>query len=284
MYVVTLQDGPLSPEEVGGKAASLTYLIHHQVAVPPGFVVTTHAHQAYWQDGGASGPMPDDLAEEVRQALSAFAPTTRFAVRSSATFEDLASASFAGQYDTVLDVGAEEVMPAIFRCWASAANHHAHSYAAQHGLSLEQSSMGVIVQALVPAETAGVSFSLHPVTGADEVVINAAYGLGESVVSGMVTPDTFIVDKATSRIESLLGDKEAMLRPRPEGGTEEVETSEELRTRFCLSDRDVIRVHQLTLALERLAGYPVDVEWAIADDSLYCLQMRPIALKGVMHA
>lgn len=284
MYVVTLQDGPLSPEEVGGKAASLMYLIHHHVAVPPGFVVTTNAHQAYLQDGEASQVIQGDLTQEIRQALSAFRPSTRFAVRSSATFEDLALASFAGQYDTVLDVGVEAIMPAIVRCWASASNHHAHSYAAQHGLSLEQSSMGVIVQALVPAETAGVSFSLHPVTGADQVVINASYGLGESVVSGTVTPDTFIVDKATSRIDPLLGDKEATLRPRPGGGTEEVETSEDLRTRFCLSDRDVMRVHQLTLTLERLAGYPVDVEWAIAENNLYCLQMRPIALKGVIHA
>jgi len=296
MYTTTLQDGPLDRAEVGGKAASLSYLIHHGVPVPPGFVVTTKAHQDYLQalrhdqmerppgDGPIPGPLPEAIGHQIRQGLAQFLPDTRFAVRSSAVFEDLAEASFAGQYDTLLDLGHPQVIAGIQHCWSSAANLHAQTYAQARGMAIEDSYMGVIVQSLVAAETAGVSFSIHPVSGGDQVVINAAYGLGEGVVSGLVTPDTYVIDKTTNHVDQMLGDKECLIRSTPAGGTETVETPASLRSRFSLTGAEVRAVHQLTVLLERLAGYPVDVEWAIARGTLYCLQMRPISLSGGVKA
>jgi phosphoenolpyruvate synthase/pyruvate phosphate dikinase len=280
MFVIRLQEGPLKVADVGGKAASLAYLLQHEITVPPGFVLTTRAHEEYLrsQKPAASPTIPPSIQEAVAVHLGAFDPATRFAVRSSAVFEDMADASFAGQYDTLLDITAEEVYSAIVHCWQSASNAHARSYAAQHGLAIDQGRMGVIVQALVPAEKSGVSFSLHPVTGADQVVINATYGLGEAVVSGIVTPDTFVVDKDTEHVEALLGDKECLVRPTHSGGTEVVDTPLPLRQAFALNADEISAVHRMTVALERIAGFAVDVEWAIASQVLYCLQMRPVVV------
>ena len=158
------------------------------------------------------------------------------------------------------------------------ATTHAQSYAARQGISSHKHLMGVVVQALIQADVAGVSFSIHPVTGANTVVINASYGLGEAVVSGMVTPDAFEVDKGTATIRKMLGSKECQIRLSPEGGTQMQDTPQTLRGIFSLSDAQVLAIAQLTNHLEELAECPVDVEWAIENDSLYCLQMRPITL------
>ncbi len=296
MYIAELHQGPLEVAEVGGKAAALSYLLHHGVRVPPGFVLSTRAHREFLEtfsfDLAKSDSdremtdrvLPDAISAQVSQALARFPLSTRFAVRSSAMFEDLAEASFAGQYDTVLDVGHHQVLSAILHCWSSLANQHAHAYARKKGLAIDHGHMGVIVQALVPADTAGVSFSLNPVTGAEQVVINSAYGLGESVVSGIVTPDTYLIDKKTDQIQQILGEKECMVRPASEGGTKTLDTPEWMRSRFSLSADQVNAVYRLTLLLENLAGFPVDIEWAFEEQHLYCLQMRPIALKGVIRA
>lgn len=284
MYIVRLQDGVLDASKVGGKAASLAHVIQHGVTVPPGFVVTTQAHREHLESraAGAAAIAPD-VGDQIAEALSRFPDDGRFAVRSSAVFEDLTDASFAGQYDTLLDVPKRDVIDAVRSCWTSAANPHAHRYAKERGIRIDQGHMAVIVQALVAAEVSGVSFSLHPVTGADQVVINAAYGLGEAVVSGIVTPDTYVVDKTSHQIERMLGDKECMVVPREGGGTQTVDTPAAWQRRFSLDAGQVEAVHRLTLVLEGIAGYPVDIEWAFAEQTLYCLQMRPVAHQGVMH-
>ena len=297
MYTIPLTSGPMSIDLVGTKAASLATLLSHGIKVPPGFVVNTIAHRRFLavnhldanpvpQEAIRAAVWPTDLSREIRSCLDHFSPDTRWAVRSSGTLEDLAEASFAGQYDTFLDVSSDEVLPRIQDCWASLASAHAQSYARDHGFSVQDTAMGVIVQMLVNADAAGVSFSRHPVTGHDSIVINAAYGLGEAVVSGMVTPDSFEVDKETHAIASQLGFKESQVVLAPQGGTAVVETPLDQQNSFCLNKAQVIEIADVTHRLEILAGFPVDVEWAFDKGTLYCLQMRPITLipSGGMHS
>lgn len=278
MFTVMLSGGRHPVTLVGGKAAQLSDLLSEGVEVPPGFVVTTESHRAFLaRPEPRRDELPAAVAEAIDGHLAAFPPDVRFAVRSSAILEDLTDASFAGQYETFLDVPQGSVKDAVLGCWASALTSHARQYARGRGLVLDQGLMGVLVQRLVPADVAGVAFSIHPVTRQAQVVVNAAYGLGEGVVSGFVTPDAFEIDKATGQILTrFLGLKEVMIRPRSQGGTETIDTLEELASRFCLSDQDVARISSLTIQLERLKGVPVDIEWAIADGALYCLQMRAI--------
>lgn len=298
MYTIPLSPTSLTVEAVGTKAASLGTLLSHSVRVPPGFIVSTAAHRRFLEANtieGSPGLMhdvnrdwswPPDLVAEITHHLEQYPAHTRWAVRSSGVLEDLADASFAGQYDTFLDVPKEALLDRIRDCWSSLANAHAEFYAREHGLSLTDTTMAVIVQTLVNADVAGVSFSRHPVTGSDSVVINAAYGLGESVVSGMVTPDSFEVDKLTQSITSQLGFKECQVRRSPGGGTEVIETSPDQQNAYCLKAHHVLEIASVTHRLETLAGHPVDVEWALHNDTLYCLQMRPITRKtvGGMHS
>lgn len=286
MYTIALSANPLSIDGVGTKAASLATLLTHGIMVPPGFVVTTAAHRRFLEanavpNGGCDVDKtvwPAELADEIEMHLAHYPPSTRWAVRSSGTVEDLAEASFAGQYDTFLDVPRDKVLSRIRDCWASLSSPHAASYAQERGLSLQDTLMGVIVQTLVAADVAGVSFSRHPVTGDDSVVINAAYGLGEAVVSGVVTPDSFEVNKATKGIVSYLGFKESQIRLAKAGGTELIETPPEQQDVYCIGPDQVLEISAITERLETLVGYPVDVEWALQAGTLYCLQMRPITL------
>lgn len=292
MYTIALDRGPLNANEVGTKAKSLEVLLSWGFPVPKGFVVTTAAHRRFLEansiDFGAEsaaqaierGTFPDDVADAVLNAVQALSPEYRLAVRSSGIFEDMMDASFAGQYDTMLDISFEALLPTVRRCWASAASVHARSYAASRGIPLNSSGMGVIVQSLINATVSGVSFSVHPVTGAECVVINASYGLGESVVSGLVTPDSFEIDKGTQTVTKTLGYKECLVRPARGGGIEVVDTPQGLRGSFSIQDDEIKQIHDMTCRLEALSGFPVDIEWAIEKGRLYCLQMRPITVQG----
>ncbi|PSR23655.1 MAG: hypothetical protein C7B45_02495 [Sulfobacillus acidophilus] len=278
MYIASLTQTNLTRQQVGAKAASLARMVQCGMHVPPGFVVTTAAHQAFLAD--ANPTMPQAVRRAIEESLAQFPPTVRFAVRSSGVMEDLEHASFAGQYDTVLDVAHSDVLAAVQQCWASADTETAQVYARQRGVALTDQAMGVIVQRLVEAQVAGVSFSRHPVTGAHQVVINASYGLGESVVSGLVTPDLFEVDPITGQVTSVLGFKEHLVRRSPRGGTEQIDTPAELASQFCLQADQVQEIARLTTALETYCGFPVDWEWALADNIVYCLQVRPITSVG----
>lgn len=286
MYTVRLGQLPDSDEVVGMKAASLMRLAAQQdILVPDGFVLTTAAHQAFLTATRAPDEpptLPLTVGWAVDQALASFSPGVQFAVRSSGTMEDLAHASFAGQYETVLGVLANQVAEAIIQCWMSASTDLASQYAADRGLAFNTPLMGVIVQEMVCAEVAGVSFSIHPVTGSKTIVINASYGLGEAVVSGLVTPDSFEINRLTSEVRSLLGPKEYQILPSPTGRTYTTPTPADLSERFCLSERDIRDIVVLTETLEAHVGQPVDVEWAMAEGRLYCLQVRPITTSAAI--
>ena len=198
------------------------------------------------------------------------------AVRSSAVDEDGAGASFAGQHDTFLNVvGAEAVADAIARCRASVRSERALAYRSSQGLDAA-GSIAVLVQQLVPADVAAVVFSVDPRTGSDDVVINASWGLGESIVGGTSTPDVYTVRRDGRAIRSrTLGAKERMT-VRHADGTREVRVPRILRERLALDDASVRAAAELALALEAETGAPVDVECAFRAGALYLLQCRPV--------
>jgi phosphoenolpyruvate synthase/pyruvate phosphate dikinase len=259
---------------VGGKAATLSRLARMYHRVPDGFslpvTVMDEAH-------------PLDLRNEITAAISDLMachglPDFIAAVRSSAVDEDGTTASFAGQHETYLNiVGADAILQAVTRCWDSARSERALLYRRQQGLSIKHVQTAVLVQQLVPADVSAVVFSANPISGnRDEVVINASWGLGESIVGGTVTPDTFIVRKSDLAITSrVVADKQHMTVSAP-GGTREVEVPRFLRNQSSLADEQAIKMAQLALTLETTMENLVDVECAFASGELYLLQCRPI--------
>ncbi len=261
---------------VGGKAGALS-LLASDYRVPPGFVLTTSAHERATREGVACVLA---LVEEAYPMLAEAAGSgdTAVAVRSSAVDEDSAGASFAGQHETYLNVsGAEAVAHAVVACFESALEEHALEYRRQQGLGVDDVRVAVLVQELVPADVSAVAFSANPVSGArDEVVINASWGLGESIVGGTVTPDTYVVRKTDLSITARwIGEKETMTVP-VEGGTREIEVPSQLREQPALADDQLRELARLALALEQQAGAAVDIESAFHGDRLYLLQSRPI--------
>lgn len=259
---------------VGGKAANLSRLARMYHRVPDGFslpvTVMDEAH-------------PLDLRDEITAAISDLMNCHRLpdfiaAVRSSAVDEDGATASFAGQHETYLNiVGADAIIQAVTRCWESAHSEHALDYRRQQGLSIDRPQLAVLVQQLVIADVAAVVFSANPITGnRDEVVINASWGLGESIVGGTVTPDTFIVRKSDLAVTSRVITEKQRMTVSTTGGTHEVDVPRFLRSTSSLNDEQVIEMAQLALTLETTMEHPVDVECAYADGELFLLQCRPI--------
>jgi pyruvate,water dikinase len=260
------------PARSGGKAASLSRLAASR-RVPPGFVVTL------------AGPSLDrGLRRAVAAAyrrLGAVAGVADppVAVRSSAIDEDGAGASFAGQHDTYLGVsGVDQVWWAIARCASSFAGDRALAYRRRAGLAAPPGRAAVLVQLLVPADASGVVFSANPVTGArDEIVVNAAFGLGESVVSGTVTPDAIVVGRHDLAVrDHAVADKRAMTVAVPGGGTREVPVPGCLRTRPAVDAAQARAAARLAADLERETGGPVDIEVAWVGSDLFLLQCRPI--------
>jgi pyruvate, water dikinase len=267
------------PAQVGGKAAHLSRLAadYH---VPSGFCLTA---SAFDPDHSADAPLPTVLAAALAAAYDALArragfPDVPVAVRSSALDEDGDLASFAGQHETELNlVGVDAVLGAIVRCWASGRNERALAYRKQQGLDTKDVRLAVLVQQLVMADTSAVVFSANPISGnRDEVVVTASWGLGESVVSGTVTPDTWVVRKADLTVkEERIGAKERMTVA-VTGGTQEVTVPRLLRERACLSRDQVAELAKLAVELEEKMGRSVDIETAYAREELFLLQCRPI--------
>ena len=198
------------------------------------------------------------------------------AVRSSATAEDMAAASMAGQYETFLDiVGEDALVDAVCRCWASLDSPRIRTYLSEHGIDPARVAMAVVVQRLVTADVAGVLFTANPQTGTlEEMLVEASWGLGESVVSGRVQPDVLRLEHETGRVlAATIADKRVHLS----AGAHEERLVEESRRRMpCLRGRDVHRLWQVGRSVAEHFGSPQDIEWAIHDGELYLLQSRPI--------
>ena len=302
---------------MGGKCASLARMIQAGVAVPAGFAVLTDAYAEFLTAPGlraslaaiidsidvdnvadeaqkaaavremiCSTPLPAQVEAAIRAAYLEMSPDDDLpvAVRSSATAEDLPDASFAGQQDTYLWVtGADDVVLQVRACWASLFNARAISYRAKNNLGQLDVLMSVAVQKMVNAKAAGVAMTLDPINGdRTKIVIDSAFGLGEPVVSGEITPDNFVVDKVMMQItRRTISEKDhELVADRAARRTVDRVIEPGRRTLPSLTDSQVIEVSQLAKALERKMGCPQDVEWAIDGDlpdgaNLVALQSRP---------
>ena len=277
------------PDELGGKAASLDRLGRFGFRIPPGFCLTTTAFrtqfaalpearvvlQSLIETGDtalgtelasilAESPLAQPIADALEPALAAIdlgararsGAAARLAVRSSAIGEDSSAASYAGLHETELDRSVDEVAGAVKRCWASLWSRPALAYRVRRGLPLDDAAMAVVVQELVPADAAAVVFTRHPVTGReDQVVITAIRGLGEAMVSGTVTPDTYVVD-------------------RPSRGVAEFTPGDDIER--PLDAPALTALVDLVLEVEAQYGAAVDVEAAMSGGIWYLLQARPI--------
>lgn len=290
----------------GGKGASLARLTQGGFAVPPGVIVPADAYRAFLatvpgidamvaalrpQDASdlharcaelrrllVAAPLPEELDAALRVRLPVLLAEGRVSVRSSATLEDLAGAAFAGQHDTYLNVaGVDGVLDAVRRCWASLWEDRAVRYRHERGFGVDAAAMAVVVQRMVRSEVAGVAFSIDPVTGdLDRIVVNAAWGLGETVVSGEGGIDQYAISKRTGEVlQREIGEKTHALVS-TEAGTERVEVAPERAAAPALSDAELAALRDLVTRVERFYAFPQDTEWALAGGELYLLQSRPV--------
>ena len=283
----------------GGKGASLCRMSRAGLPVPQGFIVRSEMFNAFMERGGLWEMVFEKLAAidfssdaslaavsaEIRQGIID-TPMPRdggnapVAVRSSGTAEDLDDASFAGQQETFLFViGKDDVVRFIKECWASLYNDRAIFYRREKKFDERSISIAVVVQNMVSAQKAGVMFTSNPITNDyDTVVLEAAWGLGEAIVSGIVTPDNLWISKKTGEVVTeYISEKETMVvRLSERGGTREAPVPEELREAPVLTDEERDRLVELARKIEAFYQKPEDIEWAIVDGRVYLLQSRPI--------
>jgi pyruvate,water dikinase len=294
----------------GGKGASLARMSAAGFPVPRGFVVCAPAFRDFLDvhntldvvgrlTGGLdvdddraleevsrqlriailSNPLPERLERAIQQSYRDLGPAGAVAVRSSAVCEDGEAASFAGQQETFLNVcGADAVASYVRECWASFFAPRALFYRAKKG-SLAETRMAVVVQEMACAEKSGVMFTLDPVEKRrDRIVIEAVFGLGEGIVSGLITPDHYVVDRDDGRLlqEFIAVQTTAVIHDAGNGGTRQIELTEEDGSARVLSAPELEALRRMGLRLEQFFGKPQDVEWCIRGGELLLLQSRPI--------
>lgn len=288
---------------VGGKGQSLIRMAQIGLPTPPGFVLTVEFFASWvselklteqWKafagadeldlekcslalkERAQSLSFSPEQKELVKEALSSLEEVSLFAVRSSSPEEDLEGFSFAGGYETILGVTEDSLFEAIKTAFASCLDYRVQCYKLAHGFNLLEPRIAVIVQEQIKSDISGVVFSINPLTNNyDEVVFNANWGLGESVVSGACTPDTVIVDKWKMQVKNrVCGAKEAKILLLESGGTREVKEAND--SELCLSDGTALSLTRYVKTLEEVFRKPVDVEWAVADEHEYILQARPV--------
>jgi pyruvate,water dikinase len=308
-FVMQLEDVDLTHVAlVGSKAAHLGSLSMLEFAkVPAGFCVTTHAFQRVLAQlridellerlqrvkpdkAGAIGKLsaaireaivaaaiPDDIAVAIKRALRRLGEAGAYAVRSSATAEDLPTASFAGQQDTYLNViGPAAILEHVSRCWASLFTERAVSYRMRNDFDHRKVQMAVVVQEMVVAQAAGILFTADPVTGDRQLAsVEASFGLGEALVSGLVNADRYKV-RGDEVISKVIGSKQLAIRAAADGGTSRQSVEPERREQPALTDTQVLRLAQLGRRIEAHFGGPQDIEWCLVDDEIELVQSRPI--------
>ncbi|MCF0225853.1 MAG: phosphoenolpyruvate synthase [Methanobrevibacter sp.] len=315
MYVVKFED--LNKSDIGiagGKGANLGELTQAGIPVPPGFVVTAETYQKFMEDGGINNkvmeildqidindtkelqaaaeeiksliiktPIADDITTFITEAYNQLCQRvdeddTDVAIRSSATAEDLPEASFAGQQDTFLHVsGTKQVIEYVRKCWASLFEARAIFYREENDFEHSKVYIAVVVQKMANADKAGVMFTVNPSTGEEVALIEGSWGLGESVVSGDVTPDNYMVDKKNDEIINVtIADKKVMYTNDEAGTSVKVEVPEELREERVLSDSELVELTNMGKKVQAHYGEPMDTEWAFEKGKLFLLQARPI--------
>src|SRR5256884_6334271 len=294
---------------VGGKGAHLGEVSRIEgIRVPAGFCVTTDAFRRITEDapslddrlsmlsglnpddreairtrsaevrGTLEGIIiPDDLAAAITRPLARLGEQAAYAVRSSATAEDLPAASFAGQHDTYLNVmGPAAILQHVIRCWASLFTERAVTYRLRNGFDHRKVHMAVVVQQMVFPDAAGILFTADPVTGNRKVAsVEASFGLGEALVSGLVNPDVFKV-RDGEVVAKAIAAKQREVHASPAGGTQEQAIDPRRQEQPALTDAQVVRLARLGRRIEAHFGRPQDIEWCLVDDGFEIVQSRPI--------
>lgn len=307
-FLLSLDSTAATLETVGGKGASLARLARAGLPVPPGFHITTAAYRRFTganqldeqivaiaEQARADDPasleraaeqiqsliinceIPDDISAPIRAWYTELGDDPPVAVRSSATAEDLPEMSFAGQQETYLNIRGDAVLGAVRCCWASLWTARAIGYRARQGIASREVSLAVVVQELVPADIAGIMFTANPLTGErDHTMINAAWGLGEAIVGGHVTPDTIVVDTRTGAIAAQEIADKAVMTVRTATGTVEAPVPADRRTQPTLQPAQVAELARIGARIAKLYEQPMDIEWALHDRQIFIVQARPI--------
>lgn len=306
-HILSLDDAACHLTEVaGGKGASLGRMRAVGLPVPPGFVVTARALRDSLTNQGVlsrvtdlitsletgmetsavaeeiqeivrAAPPWNDLAGEIEDAYERLGDDAFVAVRSSACAEDGEAASFAGQQESFLNVsGSKEVLESLVECWASFFSERALFYRQKKG-SLADLGMAVVVQRQIASDKSGVMFTIDPIRQRnDQMILEAVFGLGEAVVSGLVTPDNYVVRRSGTLKRARIGHQTQMVVRKDDGGTRTIEIDEETAASQVLDEDEIARLVDIGLQLEDAFGKPLDIEWALEANELYVLQSRPI--------
>ena len=315
-FTVALDTSNNGLEIVGGKGRSLSRLSNAGFDVPGGFQVTASAYRNFVAhhnlrakilelakpeivEGAVSfenassnigrlfaeRDIPAELLADIGSAYDTLPGNPAVAVRSSANAEDLPDLSFAGQQETYLNVkGGSQVSEAVKNCWASLWTAQAINYRHEMDVDQDTVAMAVVVQNMIPSEVSGILFTANPANGdRSEMIINCSFGLGEAIVSGRVTPDTYIVDRDTLITkQTMIGAKEQMIVSNGEQGTRMENVTAEQKEISSLAKKSLTELAALAIKVEKeFDGVPQDIEWAISDGKLWLLQSRPITQSAV---
>jgi rifampicin phosphotransferase len=314
-HVLKLSDASVTLETVGGKGISLAKMIQAGFPVPDGFHITTEAYRQFVAANGlqtkilatlkdvdaslpstleiasasisrffAASKIPTDIATSITTAYndlnrkSSIKNRKSVAVRSSATAEDLPDASFAGQQETFLNIrGEDALLEAVKKCWASLWTARAVAYRIKNSVDQNSVALAVVVQEMVNAEFAGILFTANPINGhRDEMVINAAWGLGEAIVGGLVSPDTVIVDEATGKVKKYEIAEKIVITVLMESGTREDPLNDARRRSRVMKEAQVVELVNIARRIESFYGSPQDIEWCHANGNFYIVQSRPV--------
>lgn len=292
---------------VGGKGANLGEMTKAGFPVPYGFCVTTVSYQEFIKQNNLSdfisrvikdasldntsqigakirekikqAEIPGQIKHEIIQSMNKAGASAYYAVRSSATAEDLAFASFAGQQDTYLNIkGEQSLHDSVRNCWASLFTDRAILYRIQNNIEHEKVYMSVVIQRMVLPEVSGIMFTADPVSGHRGIIsIDAGYGLGEALVSGLVSPDIYKFKKSSKRIENkTIAEKKLAIMPVEGGGTKKITITGEKTTNQVMDDSQIRYLAELGMAIEKHYGCPQDIEWCLEKGELYIVQSRAI--------
>lgn len=292
----------------GGKGASLGEMIQADISVPPGFVVLSTAFEKFLEETDLNveidsildsvnhkemhtvenasekihalileAEMPKDISQEIQKFFKNL-DIKYAAVRSSATAEDSSTAAWAGQLESYLNTTEENLLENVKKCWASLFTPRAIFYRFEKNLHKQKISVAVVVQKMVESEKSGIAFSVHPVTqNRNQLIIEAGFGLGEAIVSGQITPDSYVVEKQPRRIidKNIETQLRGLYRAQ-NGGNEWREISKEQGERQVLSDNEILELSEIVLQIESHYDFPCDIEWAVEKGKFYITQSRPI--------
>ncbi|MDD5341484.1 MAG: PEP/pyruvate-binding domain-containing protein [Patescibacteria group bacterium] len=292
----------------GGKGASLGEMTQAGIPVPPGFVITAKTFDQFLAETDLTQEIEAQLnkvnyedvasAEEASKTIADLIHDAKFpkdlekeilsefeklgieyvAVRSSATAEDSSTASWAGELESFLNTDKDHLLGNIKKCWASLFTPRAIVYRMEKGMRKTKVSVAVVVQAMIQSEVSGICFTVHPVTkDKNQMIIEAGYGLGEAIVSGQITPDSYVIHKDDFKIIDInITEQEKKILRNPDGGNHWILVEKDLREKQKLNNEQIIELVKICINIEKHYGFPCDIEWGFAQNKFYIVQSRPI--------